>query len=98
MKQMKVAEDRVIQLNYEDKNISLLVKELQPVVFQADEGYNCILGPDMQTGVVGYGDTIKGALASWESAMKKRMERADDGDEVALYATDMLQASNKKVW
>ncbi|WP_143053949.1 hypothetical protein [Parapedobacter koreensis] len=98
MKQMKVAEDRIIQLNYEDKAVSLLIKELQPVVFQKNEGYCCVLGPDTQAGVAGYGDTIQEALANWEDAMKRRMRNPDDRDEVALYAIDMLQASNKKVW
>lgn len=95
---MKVAEDRIIQLNYEDEKLSLRVRELLPVVFEGSEGYYCVLGPNVETGITGSGTTIAGAMASWEDALDKRIRNPGDDDEVALYASDVLQASNKKVW
>lgn len=95
---MKVAEDRIIQLNYEDVNLSVDIRELRPVVFEGSEGYYCVLGPNVETGITGSGTTIEGALASWKVALDKRIRNPGDDDEVALYAADVLQASNKKVW
>lgn len=95
---MKVAEDRIIQLDYEDGNLSINIRELRPVIFEGSEGYYCVLGPDVQTGILGSGTTIKGALASWEAALEMRIKSPADDDEVALYALDVLQASNKRVW
>ncbi|MFC3199993.1 hypothetical protein ACFOET_20400 [Parapedobacter deserti] len=98
MEQMKVAEERLVKLDYEDANLPLSIKELRPVVFEGSEGYYCVLGPDVNKGIVGSGTTIKAALASWEDALGKRMKNLKEHDEVALYAADVLHASNRKVW
>ncbi|PPL03500.1 hypothetical protein SAMN05444682_102103 [Parapedobacter indicus] len=96
---MKVAEERVVQLNYEDTHLSINVRELRPVVFESKEGYFCVLGPDIQTGIVGSGNTIREALASWETALERRTKKSpSEEDEVALYVRDVLQASNNDVW
>ncbi len=98
MEQMKVAEERIIQLNYEDEKLSLGVRELRPVVFEGGGGYFCVLGPSVERGITGSGTTIENALIEWEAALEKRIQKRDDDDEVALYAADVLQASNRKVW
>lgn len=98
MEQIKITKERIIQVNYEDANLPIIVRELRPVVFESSGGYCCILGPDERTGIVGSGTTIKSALASWEAELRKRINKPADDDEVALYAVDVLQASNKKVW
>ncbi|MFC7523626.1 hypothetical protein ACFQRK_06735 [Parapedobacter sp. GCM10030251] len=98
MEQMKVAEERVIQLNYEDTHLSTNARELRPVVFESSEGYLCVLGPDVQTGIVGSGSTIEEALDSWEAALGRRIKTPSEDDELAIYVRDVLQASNKDVW
>lgn len=98
MEQMKVAEERIIQLNYEDTHLSANIRELRPVVFESSEGYLCVLGPDIQTGVVGHGSTIEEALGSWEAMLEKRMKSPADDDDLAIYVRDVLRTSNKDVW
>jgi len=98
MEQMKVAEERIIQLNYEDAHLSTNVRELRPVVFENMDGYLCALGPDVQTGIVGSGNTIEEALNSWEAALEKRIKSPSEEDNLAQYVRDVLQASNKDVW
>ncbi|SFC30780.1 hypothetical protein SAMN05421747_10836 [Parapedobacter composti] len=98
MEQMKVPEERIIQLNYEDAGLHINVRELRPVIFEGSEGYYCVLGPDVQSGIAGSGNTIAAALANWIDALEERIKNPADDDEVALYAIDVLQASNRKVW
>lgn len=98
MKQMKIAEQLKVSINYEGKELSKAVKELQPVVFQDGNEFCCLLGPDMKAGIFGCGISPQEALKDWERNLKKRIDAVTEGDEVALYAIDVLKASNKKVW
>ena len=98
MKQMKVPAEQLVELDYEASDCPALVRELQPAIFRDGNGYRCLLGPDVQTAIIGSGDTVDQAIANWELALRERMQDADEGDEVAQYALDMLQASNRKVW
>jgi len=98
MKQMKISEQLKVSLNYEEKELSRAVKELQPVVFQDGNEFCCLLGPDMKEGIFGCGISLQEALKDWERNLEKRINNATEGDEVALYAIDVLKASNKKIW
>jgi hypothetical protein len=98
MEQMKISEDMKVPLNYDAKDLSREIKELQPVVFKEGDAYCCLLGPDPQAGIFGFGPTPKKAMTDWEQNLEKRMEKPIGDDDVAQYVHDVLTASTKKVW
>lgn len=98
MKQMNIAEQRQVQLDYEAANISYNIGELRPVIFKEGKLYRCLLGPNLQEGIAGVGNTLNEALADWEQQLNMRIAAPRDDDEVAQYASELLTASNKKVW
>lgn len=98
MEQMKISEQLKVALNYEAKELSRAVKELQPVVYQDGNEFCCLLGPNTTTGIFGCGISIAEALKDWERNLEKRIENITENDEVALYTIDVLKASNRKVW
>lgn len=95
---MNIPQACQVRLDYEANDLSLNVRELRPVLFKEENQYRCLLGPNMQQGIVGAGNTPDEALADWEAQLKERMADPPQDDEVALYAVDLLKASNKKVW
>jgi len=98
MKQMKIPDSVQVAYNYEAPGVPNEVKELRPALFRDGGDYCCILGPDEQTGIFGCGISLEDALSAWMHNLAVRITQPADDDEVALYAIDVLKASNKKVW
>jgi len=98
MEQINIPQSCQVLLDFEAENISSVVRELRPTIFMEDGGYRCVLGPNLQQGIVGNGETPAAALAEWERQLKARIETLSDDDEVAYYAAELLNASNRKVW
>ncbi|PST82725.1 hypothetical protein C7T94_08705 [Pedobacter yulinensis] len=98
MKQMNVPEDMKVTVDFQAAGISGKVRELQPLVFKDQDGYRCLLGPDLETGVVGSGETVDAAIADWTRNLDERLASGDRNDELGLYITEMLKMSNKDVW
>jgi hypothetical protein len=98
MKQMDIPGNRVVEINYENADLSRPVKELRPVVWVDEQGYSCILGPDPQEGIIGTGSSVEAALADWEQQLKERVRTAGSADELAQYVIDTLRISKADVW
>ena len=98
MKQMLISGDLIIKVNYGTPGSSRYFKELRPVVFREMGGYYCLLGPDLQEGILGTGDSPEEAVEDWERRLLKRLSVADEEDEVAVFIKDTLDASENEVW
>lgn len=98
MIQMKISEDAIIPIDYDSNELSDFVKELRPVVFMEGDSFCCLLGPNQQEGIFGCGDSSDEAIEDWEKTLNKRLDKAEDDDEIANYVKDSLNASNRKVW
>ena len=94
---MNVPEETKVTIDFDDKEQSEAVRTLQPLVFKEDGRFCCVLGPDKQDGVVGYGETVQAALEEWESELRKRIIYPKKNDEVAAFIIDKLNASPKDV-
>lgn len=98
MEQMNVDDVFKITIDFEAENLPKTVKVFQPVLFNEGEGFRCVLGPDLQKGIVGYGDSLDEALLDWDRSLKERIKSKSVNDEVAQYVIDTLNTSVNDVW
>jgi len=57
------------------------VQKLKPKVYQQDDVFCCLSGPDKETGIFGSGDTLDAAIQAWKSALEERFKRLHGEDE-----------------
>ncbi|HUH18187.1 hypothetical protein [Albibacterium sp.] len=98
MEQMNVEEVFKITIDFEADNLPKTVKIFRPLLFNEGEGFRSVLGPDLQKGIVGYGDSLDEALLDWDKNLKERIKSKNINDEVAQYVIDTLNTSVNDVW
>jgi hypothetical protein len=97
MEQLNVDEALKVEINFDEPKLPQSVITFRPLVYIDGEFYTCVLGPDLQTGVTGCGQTIDQALADWDNNLQDRIRYHKEEDEVARYIPDTLKASVNKV-
>ncbi|OOG15923.1 hypothetical protein BWD42_22655 [Sphingobacterium sp. CZ-UAM] len=98
MEQMKIAAEKIVPIDFDSEELPYEIRELRPVVFKEETSYWCLLGPDVETGILGNGETVSDAFEDWLKMLRKRLKSTDDRDEVANFIRDSLTASNRKIW
>lgn len=93
MNQINVITGNPVRLDFRKEELPISVKLFRPRLFQDDQGYYCLFGPDPDIGISGYGNTRKEALDNWDTHLKERIRVGDLDDEVAQYALQILDAS-----
>lgn len=93
MKQLEIDPQFVVTLDYTSPDLPAAVRQFKPVLYQEDESFCCILGPDKEQAVIGYGATEDEAIKNWVTDFKQRLESRNENDTVAQYLRDMLSAS-----
>ncbi|WP_217700122.1 hypothetical protein [Sphingobacterium sp. CZ-UAM] len=95
---MKIAAEKIVPIDFDSEELPYEIRELRPVVFKEETSYWCLLGPDVETGILGNGETVSDAFEDWLKMLRKRLKSTDDRDEVANFIRDSLTASNRKIW
>lgn len=90
---MEIAEEQVVVLDYGSPSLPKAVRQFKPVLFEEDDHFCCILGPDMETAVIGRGPTEDEALHNWVIDFRQRLESTNPNDSLAQYLKDTLSAS-----
>jgi len=98
MEQMIIAESALVDIDFTAADVERTLKTLQPVVFKEEAAYCCHLGPDMESGIVGRGDTPEAAIEDWKAALKQHVQTAGEEDELANFVKDSLNFSKNDVW
>ncbi|WP_223580780.1 hypothetical protein [Sphingobacterium sp. GVS05A] len=98
MKQMRIAQEKIVPIDYEAPELPKEIRELRPVVFIEKTSYWCLLGPDPHEGVFGNGESPAEALEDWLVNLRKRLKQSDENDEVLNYIRDSLNTSGRDVW
>lgn len=98
MEQMKIAAEKIVPIDFDAEELPYEIRELRPVVFKEETSYWCLLGPDVENGILGNGETVSDAFEDWLKMLRKRLKSTDDSDEVANFIRDSLTASNRKIW
>jgi len=97
MEQLNVAEDKKIEIDFSAGHLTESVKAFRPLVYRDQEQVICVLGPDLEKGIVGYGADVDAALANWDKNLEQRIMNHGEDDEVARFIIDTRRASVKKV-
>lgn len=98
MEQMNVPEQMKVKVDYTHSDLPASVRTFRPLLFRDGKLYCCILGPDLERGVFGCGDTEKDAFIDWDRSYQLRRKSTNENDEVARYINDTLKSSVNKVW
>ncbi len=70
-----------------------MAKKIQPKVYQKDNYYYCLLGPNPQIGIFGRGNTANEAISDWVQELRKRLRQPKDDDDLLQYLSDTLDLS-----
>lgn len=98
MEQMIVDQAVLVDMDFTAADVDRTLKTLQPVVYRDGEQFCCHLGPDMDQGILGKGDTPEAAIDDWKAALKQRVQSAGEDDELANFVKDSLNFSKNDVW
>lgn len=98
MEQMKIDPSLIVDINYEDTSLPAHVRNFRPVIFQDGNLVYCFLGPNMQEGILGLGESIAAAMQDWEQKLQERIAKPSEDDQVAREILDNLSISKKDVW
>jgi hypothetical protein len=90
MEQMKAEGLDTVVVDFDDVSLPENVRKLRPLVWHDQASYCVLLGPDLQDGVSGRGETVHAALEDWSWNVQERMLRPDPTDPVALYIRETL--------
>jgi hypothetical protein len=66
MEEFYTANETKVEINYSYEYLPTSVKNLHPLLFHDGKSYRCMLGPDLQLNIVGYGETPEAALYQWD--------------------------------
>lgn len=68
-------EKELLQVDYTSANAPDSVKNFRPDVYRDEHGFYCILGSSPDNRIMGQGETIEKAFASWDAAYQERQRR-----------------------
>jgi hypothetical protein len=68
-------------------------RTLRPLVWQDENSYCVLLGPDPKAGVFACGETVRSALKNWDTNLKSVLATKKTGSELAQFIQDALNAS-----
>lgn len=94
LNRMEITEEKQNQLEYE--KLSKTVKILRPFVFKRGDQYLCLLGPDQQSGIAGYGESVLEAIHDWEVHLVMSIMQ-NKNSPIVKQAKQLIRKSNRKV-
>jgi hypothetical protein len=98
MEQMNVSEEQKVRFDFSPITLPGYVREFQPLLFKDGETFVAVLGPDLQTGITGKGNSPEEALLDWNKNIKERLRKADDNDSVTQFVMDSIHTHKKDIW
>jgi hypothetical protein len=90
MEQINIPAKMKVEIDYERPGIPSTAKLLQPILFKEGHTYCCVLGPGIQEGIVGFGETPEQAIQDWDINLSQRMKHAGVNDYVTAEAKHIL--------
>lgn len=73
--------DDIIEIDYSQHDVA--AQKMQPTVYKDGDSFNCLSGPDRETGIFGSGDTPAAAIEDWKSALHNKLKKfmGNDSDK-----------------
>ena len=91
MKQAEIPADIKINIDFKRPGIPFTADVLQPVIFKDGDKYGCVLGPDINTGISGFGDSPEKAIQEWDENLSRRIKLEGENDRVIKDAVEKLK-------
>ena len=85
MVQMSFEGLQKVDIDYADATVPESVKIVRPLLFQQDNAFCCVLGPDPQRGIIGCGYNVADTLKDFDKHLQARRNNHETGDEVAIF-------------
>lgn len=93
MEQNQTNPTEIVRVNYSDPAVPENARMLRPLVWQDEQSFCVLLGPDPKAGVFGCGETVNSALKDWDFRLKAAMATKKNGTELAQFIRDALNAA-----
>lgn len=98
MEYLKIKEDQKISFDFSRFRLPQYVTEFKPLLFKDGDIYCALLGPDIETGIIGRGVTPEDALIDWNDSLRDKLRNPDPNDPVLLHVTEIISIINRKVY
>jgi hypothetical protein len=98
MIQISIDPELIVDFDFTTRETNRTLKNLQPVVYKNGDKYNCLLGPDLERGILGTGSTPEEAISDWEVNLKNRIKDSKEDDELSEFVIDTLKMTDNDVW
>jgi len=82
MKQMTIDKGKIIDFDFSRFRLPTYVMMFKPLLFQEYNTYIAVLGPDLESGITGYGDTPEDALINWNDNLRTQIYNPDLHNEI----------------
>lgn len=98
MEQLNVDAYKKVSMDYNQGALPKSAGILQPLVYNENGQYHCLLGPNTETGIYATGNTPEDDVIEWDVQLKARLSTAAEEDKPNQYVKDVYKAKNTKVW
>src|ERR1700676_2936867 len=82
---LKMNPEDVVEINYEEPDFPPSFLAFKPIIFKSDHLYCCLLGPNPQEGIFGFGYTVASAISQWNQEFKRRLINRPIKDPIAQF-------------
>ncbi|WP_157263361.1 hypothetical protein [Pedobacter sp. R20-19] len=79
---MTVNKEKKIDFDFSRFRLPTYVTLFKPLLFQEGSNYIAVLGPDLESGITGYGDTPEDALINWNDNLRAQIYNLDLKNEI----------------
>lgn len=97
MEQMKIDQQAIVPVDFENEGLSRNLKLFRPAVFKDGDSYCALLGPDPTTGIFGCGSSAEAAMLDWDNHLNDFVRSHDPDDPLAEYVLATLTASPNNI-
>lgn len=97
MKQMTVNNEKKIDFDFSRFRLPTYVTLFKPLLFQEGNNYIAVLGPDLESGITGYGDSPEDALINWNDNLRSQIYNADLQNEIIDDIRNKIAAKGKTI-
>ncbi|GGE45964.1 hypothetical protein GCM10011413_10150 [Pedobacter psychrotolerans] len=95
MKQMTVDKGKIIDFDFSRFRLPTYVIVFKPLLFQERSRYIAVLGPDLESGITGYGETPEDALINWNDNLRSQIYNLDLKNEIIDDIRNKVAAKGK---
>ncbi|RZM08379.1 MAG: hypothetical protein EOO88_50320 [Pedobacter sp.] len=95
MSDIKLNEDYKFDVDFDRPGMPYTATVLQPTVFKQNEKYFCSWGEQLDSAIMGTGETPEQAVQEWDQQLTRRLSEKFSSDSIIAKAKELLDADGK---